>query len=324
MKESTRNILIASGMAVAGLCAAGGLTYGLAKQLVSIAMDRKEPEIMRKNMEKITGSEEFNEFFKSLEATTERLENSDLEQVELTAFDGIKLVGHWYKGKAPKRVIVAVHGWRSTWLRDFGTASESWFDNDCAVLFVEQRAQGNSGGDYMGFGLLERFDCLEWVKWVNERTEGKLPIYLCGVSMGATTVLMASALDLPKSVRGIVSDCAFTSPLAIWKHIAKNNLKVPYGKLFSFVTGEFCKKKINYRPDDFSTTEALKQCKLPILFVHGTDDHFVPVEMTYENYKACTSPKQLLIVPGADHGMSYCKDKERYEEATKAFWAKFD
>ena len=68
----------------------------------------------------------------------------------------------------------------------------------------------------------------------------------------------------------------------------------------------------------------MKVCKLPVLFVHGTEDSFVPVEMTYENYKACNAPKRLLIVPGADHGMSYCKEKEKYETATKEFWADFD
>ena len=324
MKKTTRNILTGAGIAVAGICTAAATTYVLSKKLVEIAMDRKQPAIMQKNMEKITGSVEFNQFFKSLDSSTKKLENSALERVEITSFAGTKLVGHCHNCENPKRIIVAVHGWRSTWARDFGTASASWFKNDCCVLFVEQRAQGNSEGDYIGFGLLERYDCLEWIKWVNGRTESKLPIYLCGVSMGATTVLMASALDLPENVKGIVSDCAFTSPLAIWKHIAKKNLHVPYGKIFCSVTSALCKQKINYRPDDYSTLEAMKVCKLPVLFVNGTEDSFVPVEMPYENYKACNAPKRLLIVPGADHGMSYCKEKEKYETATKEFWAYFD
>ena len=71
--------------------------------------------------------------------------------------------------------------------------------------------------------------------------------------------------------------------------------------------------------DAASTTEALKHCQIPVLFVHGTDDHFVPVEMTYENYKACTSEKRLLIVPGADHCMSYLVGKSTYERIAKEF-----
>ena len=60
------------------------------------------------------------------------------------------------------------------------------------------------------------------------------------------------------------------------------------------------------------------------MLIHGTDDHFVPLEMTYENYNACASPKKLLIVPGADHGMSYYMDKEGYETMVKDFWRQFD
>ena len=81
-----------------------------------------------------------------------------------------------------------------------------------------------------------------------------------------------------------------------------------------------CKKRIQMDADAASTTEALKHCQIPVLFVHGTDDHFVPVEMTYENYKACTSEKRLLIVPGADHCMSYLVGKSTYERIAKEFW----
>ena len=61
-----------------------------------------------------------------------------------------------------------------------------------------------------------------------------------------------------------------------------------------------------------------------MLLIHGTGDHFVPVEMTYENYLACGGPRRLLIVPGADHGMSYFTDPERYTAAVLAFWKDFD
>ena len=73
-------------------------------------------------------------------------------------------------------------------------------------------------------------------------------------------------------------------------------------------------------PDAYSCPEALKSCRVPVIFVHGTDDKFVPVEMTYENYKACASPKKLFIVPGAEHGTSYLVDKAGYEEAMLEFW----
>ena len=214
-----------------------------------------------------------------------------------------------------------MHGWRSNWSQDFGTIAPFWFDNDCAVLFAEQRGQGNSGGDYMGFGLLERYDCLDWINWVNERTEGRLPIYLGGVSMGATTILMTAGFELPENVQGIVADCGFTSPHAIWKHVVENNFHLPYG-LYSRAAKDIYEKRNQVPSDSYSTTKALANCKVPVLFIHGTDDNFVPIEMTYENYKACVSEKRLFVVPGAEHGMSYLVDKDGYETAVKQFWDK--
>ena len=81
-----------------------------------------------------------------------------------------------------------------------------------------------------------------------------------------------------------------------------------------------CRQKIMMGPDEYSTKDALRTAKVPVMFVHGTDDHFVPVEMTYENYMACASPKKLLIVPGADHGMSYFMEPRKYEAEVLDFF----
>jgi fermentation-respiration switch protein FrsA (DUF1100 family) len=70
--------------------------------------------------------------------------------------------------------------------------------------------------------------------------------------------------------------------------------------------------------------KALARCRLPVLLIHGSDDRFVPVEMTYENYRACSAPKDLVIVPGADHGMSHFTEKDRYEQTVLEFWKKYD
>ena len=212
-----------------------------------------------------------------------------------------------------------MHGWRSSWSHDFGLIADFWHDNNCSVLYAEQRGQNNSGGDHMSFGLLERYDCVTWANWAAEQISHQLPMYLVGVSMGATSVLMASELELPENVCGIAADSAFTSPHAIWKHVSENNLHIPYA-LHKASADRMCQQRINLEAGAASTTEALKRCKVPVFLVHGTDDHFVPVEMTYENYKACASEKRLLIVPGADHCMSYLTEKESYERTAKEFW----
>lgn len=130
-------------------------------------------------------------------------------------------------------------------------------------------------------------------------------------------------MQLPSNVHGIMADCGFTSANAIWRHIAKDNPHIRFG-VRGAIADMMCRQKIQMGSKEYSTVEALKNAQAPVIFAHGADDHFVPVEMTYENYAACATPKDLLIVPGADHGMSYFMEPEKYENAVKAFWAKND
>lgn len=248
MKDKSKKVLIGSCIAAASAATIGAASaYAVTKYLMKIAMDREGPKI--KNMEKakdhVRGIPDFDVFCEKLAAAGEALENVGCETVEICSYDGKKLVGHWYPAANAKRIIIAMHGWRSSWTRDFGVISSFWHEEGCSVLYVEQRGQNNSGGDYMGFGMMERYDCLEWVKWVNTRNENELPIYLAGVSMGAATVLMASGLELPHNVHGIISDCGFTSPHDIWKHVVENNLHLSYGVMGS-IASDICKKRFRW------------------------------------------------------------------------------
>lgn len=323
MNENVKKCIRISGIVAAAAAGASLSAYLTTKILVKTAVDRDGPRVMQRAGNLLARTQKDNQFLAELDAAAKRLEEKKSETVTVTSLDGIPLVGHFIPSENPKRVIIAMHGWRSSWTKDFGTMSDFWEANDCSVLYAEQRGQNNSGGDYMGFGLTERYDVLNWINWVTERCGSKLPIYLAGVSMGATTVLMAAGLNLPSNVHGIAGDCGFTSPQAIWKHVANKNLHLVYG-LRSIMADTMFKERLQMATNDYSTVEALKNSKTPILLVHGTEDHFVPVEMTYENYVACAAPKKLFIVPGADHGMSYYTDKQGYEKTIKEFWNEFD
>lgn len=324
MKKKMKPVLIGVSAFAAGAAAIAGLTYKVTKEMMKVALDRKQPKVNEKAQNRFSGSKGQENTFEELAVLSENLKNSDCALVELTAPDGTVLAGHWHECDKAERVIIAMHGWRSSWTKDFGAISGFWHAHNCSVLYVEQRGQGQSGGDYMGFGLTERYDCLAWINWVNEKGNRALPIYLCGVSMGASTVLMAAGLDLPENVHGIIADSGYTSPHDIWKYIMENNLRLPYNSFTSAIANDICKKKIQVTSKAYSCIDAMRQCSVPVLFVHGSDDHFVPVEMTYENYKSCSAPKRLLIVPGAEHCMSYMVDKNSYEETVKRFWNEFD
>lgn len=324
MNKNMKNILIGTGIIAGTIATAGAISYKITKRLVGIALDRNGDEIIETQEKKYTESPELKVFIKKREEAAEKLEKSSCETVEITAHDGINLVGHWRDCENAKRIIIAMHGWRSSWTKDFGIIADFLQENGCCVLYVEQRGQNSSGGKYMGFGLTERYDCLDWINWVNQQEFEGLPIYLCGISMGASTVLMTAGFNLPENVHGVIADCGYTSPHAIWKHVVEESLHLHYDEVMSGIAEDICRSKIQIGPKDYSCTDAMRECKVPVLFIHGTDDDFVPVEMTYENYKACIAPKHLLIVPGAGHGMSYILNKEEYERMVKQFWADFD
>lgn len=316
-------IILGSVLTGLGVGAMVGATRAITHALVKLAMDRNEPKRVTQAKVKMGGLPGNRELYEEMNRKAQELEASGCEQVEIDSFDGVRLVAHWHPCENPKRVLVAMHGWRSSWVNDFGMIADFWNEQNCSVLYVEQRGQNNSGGEYMSFGLKERYDCRDWTNWVNERVGGSLPIYLVGISMGAATVLMTTGLELPDTVHGVVADCAYTSPHAIWKHVVENNMHMIYG-FHEAMINNICKKRFDSTSKDCSTVDALKQTTIPALFIHGTDDKFVPIRMTYENYMACASPKRLLVVPGAAHGMSYCVEKETYERAAVEFWREFD
>lgn len=322
VKRNTKNVLIGTGIAALGLSAMATVSYKLAEALVSVALDREAPKVSKKSKRRLTGADMSCSISALLEEKGKRLKEKDLRCIEIVASDGEKLVGHLYQNKKAKRLIIAMHGWRSSWSRDFGMISEFWEENDCSILYAEQRGQNMSGGSHMGFGMIERHDCHDWVNWANSFMEEKLPIYLAGISMGGATVLMASGEKFPENVCGIMADCAYTSADDIWRHIAKNNLKISY-RLMELFGENMCRKRINMGLKDYSTISAMEKNTLPVLFIHGKADKFVPVEMTFENYRACKAPKSLLIVDGAGHAMSYMTDKAAYEKAMTDFWERF-
>ena len=322
MQKRTKLMLIGSTVTAAMMALAESARHGVADYFVGIALNREIPPHPMAAERRLVVRCADSGMLEQIAQVGKAFASVPHEVAEIRAQDGTRLVGHWMSVPNPKRVIIAMHGWRSAWHRDFGMIADFFAQNGCNVLYAEQRAQGGSGGEYMGFGLIERHDCLDWINWVNKRTGTPLPIYLCGISMGASTVLMTTGLELPGNVRGIIADCGYTSPVEIWKHVAKQ-AHISY-EICGKPAGRLAKKRLQIAMDEETCPQALSRGKTPVLFVHGTDDKFVPVEMTFENYKSCAAPKRLFIVPGAEHGMSYLVDTIGYQDAVKSFWADFD
>ena len=298
MNKLGKCVFIGSGLAIG---AAGVISsLFLTRKLVTVALDREEPKVNEKSREKLTGAANISAIIELQNMVAAKLEQKSCEVVEITAQDGTTLVGHLHRCKHAKRTVIAMHGWRSSWSKDFGMIADFLFEHKCNVLFAEQRGQGRSGGSHMSFGLMERYDCLDWICWVGTQQFGDLPIYLAGISMGASTVLMTGGFALPESVRGIIADCGFTSPYDIWKHIAEHNLNIQYGQLRDYTVTRLCQKRIPLDPKSYSCIQAMRCCKVPVLFIHGTDDGKGDGLSRQSLYLLTVGVNSLLVVDGVD------------------------
>ena len=245
------------------------------------------------------------------------------ETVEMKSFDGVTLRGRYVRAEDPRRVIVCAHGFQSRATRDFGMAAAFYLSKGCNLLLPDHRACGKSDGKYITFGVKESRDIADWAAYISER-EPDLPLYLDGISLGSATVLMASGLPLPKSAVGIISDCGFTSPWDICCHVAKRNFRLPKFP-FMYITDLYCRLFAGFSlKNDGKVADALKKNKLPIIFVHGGKDDFVPTQMSRDNYAAAVCEKEIYIVDEAGHGLSYAVDKALCEEKLSSFFERHD
>lgn len=240
------------------------------------------------------------------------------EDVWTEAEDGLKLHATWYPQGDKQKVVICFHGYTSEGTKDYIAISDYYFANGYSMLLVDERAHGQSEGKYIGFGCLDRKDGIKWINWILEECGEKVQILLHGTSMGGATVLMMSGLSLPGQVRGIVSDCAFTSPKEVFTHVLKNMMHMPAFPMMQ-ISEVLNRSLAGYSLDECNAAREVKKATVPILMIHGSADTFVPAYMCDEIYENIASPKKKLIVEGAAHAESYYKDMEAYEKALTEF-----
>lgn len=240
--------------------------------------------------------------------------------VYITSYDGLKLHATYFPAiqNDIRKVVICFHGYTGEGLSNHIAIADYFLKHGYAILLPDARAHGQSEGEYIGFGCLDRKDALGWINWVIQECGDDVKIMLHGTSMGGATVLMTSGLDLPDNVKGIVSDCGFTSPKEVFTHVLNNMYHLP---AFPAIQGAdlINKKLAGYGMDECNAKNEVKKAKVPILFIHGSVDTFVPCSMCHEIYDNCSSPKRKLIVEGASHAESYYKDMAAYEKALDEF-----
>ncbi|MBQ2510285.1 MAG: alpha/beta hydrolase [Erysipelotrichaceae bacterium] len=241
----------------------------------------------------------------------DEFEKLDLKELTVRSFDNLTLYGYLLEGD-PKEVVICVHGYKSSMQEDFADRIEIYRKRGSTILLLNDRAHGKSEGTYLGFSEHDRRDVAKWVDLINEMYDDP-KIYLHGVSMGGATVIHCANMKL-KNVCGIIDDCGFDSIIGISKHLMNDIYHMPYfpfGYLAWFwsviITGISFNTSIG--------EDCVKDTDIPILFIHGKEDNYVPCEMSEKMYEACVSPKELHLIDGCGHAAAYMMAQEEYTQA---------
>ena len=269
--------------------------------------------------------EDINSFMhqKFIKERREWLYSQNIRNIFIKSYDGLSLHATLLENShSSLRTVICFHGYTGTGIVDFGSMAKFYYEKGFNVLLIDERAHGQSEGKYIGFGILDRNDALKWIEYVIKKFGKDSEIFLHGISMGGATVLMTGGLMLPKNVKGIIDDCGFTSVYEIFSHILKKDYNIPEFPVM-FLTEHITKRRAGYGYKDVNTVDVLKKITVPVLFIHGEIDDFVPLWMSEKNYEACVAEKNFFVVKGADHAESYYIDTEGYEAAVSEFTDKY-
>ncbi len=243
------------------------------------------------------------------------------KEVEIISFDGLRLRGTYFEQRKGAPVEILMHGYRGDCRRDLSGGIFRCFALGRNALLIDHRASGKSEGNIISFGINESRDCVDWVNYIIENIDADAEIFIGGVSMGGATAQLAVGRGLPKNVVGVLSDCGYSSAKRIIKKVIGEmhlppDLCYPFVKLGARIYGKF-------DLEELSPEQAMTKCTLPVFFVHGDSDDFVPFEMSAESYNACASKhKYLLKIEGAGHGLAFPVAQEKYIEEMRAFFEK--
>ena len=255
-----------------------------------------------------------------IQAGLDWMKEKGTEKLFISSYDGLRLKATFLPAEEESnKTILAVHGYRNHGEREFAAMVRFYYEMGYNVLMVDDRGHGESGGDYVCYGWQDHFDVESWIQYLIQRLGEDSEIFLYGISMGAATVMITAGDSLPPQVKGVIADCGYTNIMEQFKHVLKTTYHLPSFPLI-WLTRKVALRRAGYDIKNCDARKALEQAELPILFIHGDEDDFVPTVMSEENYEACASEyKELLLMEGAGHAQCYFVDTDLYEETVRAF-----
>lgn len=239
------------------------------------------------------------------------------QEIVLTSIDGLKLSGAAIKPYPDsKRWMIIVHGYTGS--RAVSTQFIDIFtDEGYNVLLIDQRRHGRSEGQYTTYGYYEKYDIQTWVNWLVEQHGVDTKIGLHGQSLGGGTVLEYLSIAAPQ-VKAVIADCPYSDLTDLMKHQITKLNKIPSVPFFRWVNNRI-RKKAGFSFEQVSPIRSVRNSYLPVMFVHGTKDTYVPTRMSLEMYDAKPGPKKLVLIEGAIHANAYHIGPNQYRDEIHSF-----
>ena len=259
-------------------------------------------------------------FIQQKEEAIELLNSKNSESLEIKSHDGLTLKGTLYRLCDNKKVMLAVHGYHGDGMRDMGRFAKMYEALGYDVLIVDQRASGSSEGDLVSFGYHEQTDGLAWCQKLVEIYGSDVEIVLHGMSMGAATVInMGANEQLPTQVKAVISDCSYDTMKNQLRHSLHTQTQLPI-EFTLWLLDAFCKSRLGFKFKENSQVEAVKKAKVPMMFIHGDADDYVPFVMQEVLFEACVAEKKVQVsVPNAKYESCYVLAANLYEKEVRKF-----
>lgn len=257
------------------------------------------------------------EFSRSNEKGIEFIKSTDTEYLTIRNSQNNVIASTFISSKDhSKKFVILSHGYRNYGIREFGSFFPFYYEQGINMLVIDHQAHGNSEGKYITFGYQEHLDLIRWIEYLVQNYGDDIEVYLHGISMGAATVCMASGSEeLPIQVKGIISDCSYISASKQLIRTMKS-FHTPLSKTTYSLISKKLQAKCKANIDETNPIDAVKNCKVPITFIHGMNDTFVPTNDCVQLFDACSSTdKDLVLIEKAGHAQSYWYAKDQYQQA---------